>query len=419
MDTNEYLVIFLDESNEHLQSISSNLLALEKRPANPALVDEIFRSAHTLKGMAAAMAFDDIASLTHQMENVLDRIRNGELTVTEQVIDTLMEALEGLEEMVDAVSSGGDGSKNVASLVERLGTEANPLPKEHYEQEAAAASELAKVHSNQEKTPGSKARQTTPKTIRVSSDRIDQLMNLFEELVLDRGRLQDIASELKHQELTDVTEHISSVSQDMERVLLSMRMVPVEQVFNRFPRLVRGIAKDLNKKIELDIIGAETELDRTVIDAIGDALIHLIRNSIDHGIESPKERKANGKPEAGNLTLKSYHRGNHVFIEIEDDGAGINREKVAKKAIENGLLSTDCAKNLHNEDIDQFIFDPGFSTAENVTDISGRGVGLDVVRMKIEALGGDITVESEPGKGSKFSIQLPMTLTNEAWASPR
>ncbi|TMN21394.1 chemotaxis protein CheA [Lentibacillus cibarius] len=540
METNEYMEIFLDESNEHLQSINDNLLELEKQPDNLDLVDEIFRSAHTLKGMAATMEFDDIASLTHKMENVLDKIRKSELAVSEQVIDILVEALEDLEEMVSAINSGEDGSKDVSGLVqqleqiengtgtssggrnkqettimnelalddyqltvahqaaeqgystfqitvklvdgcmlkaarvymvfevlEKLGEVIKSVPTvEELEAEAfeqsfsivllsneSAESIKSRIHtvseiddvtivafdagneapeeeqaeeksqhkspqpesdksvSEQEKASGKKSKHASSKTIRVSSDRIDHLMNLFEELVLDRGRLEDISSQLKNQELTDTIEHIARVSQDMQRVILTMRMVPVEQVFNRFPRMVRGLAKDLHKKIDLNIVGAETELDRTVIDEIGDPLVHLIRNSVDHGIESPEERLANGKPEVGNLTLRSYHSGNHVFIEIEDDGEGINREKVANKAIENGLLSADHSQSLKDEDVYQFIFASGFSTAKSVSDISGRGVGLDAVRMKIEALGGDINVESEPGKGSKFSIQLPLTLS--------
>ncbi len=196
---------------------------------------------------------------------------------------------------------------------------------------------------------------------------------------------------------------------DMQRVARTMRKAPVELVFNRFPQMVRGLAEDLNKKIDFDIIGGEAELDRTVAFEIGDLLVHLIRNSVDHGIESPEERKAKGKPEKGNLTLRAYNSGTHVFFEIEDDGAGMSREEVAKKAIENGLLSADRAAHVEEEDVYRFIFSSGFSTSENVSDISGRGVGLDAVRMKVEELDGNIAVESEQGTGSKFSIQLPLT----------
>jgi two-component system chemotaxis sensor kinase CheA len=197
----------------------------------------------------------------------------------------------------------------------------------------------------------------------------------------------------------------------MQSLLLTMRMVPVEQVFNRFPRMVRGLARDLDKEIDLEIIGADTELDRTVIDEIGDPLVHLIRNSVDHGIETPGERIKAGKTAEGKITLRAFHSGNHVFIEIEDDGAGISREKVEVKAIQNNILTSEQAKDLTDTAIHQLILSSGFSTAAAVSDVSGRGVGLDVVKSKIESLGGDISIASEAGKGSKFSIQLPLTLS--------
>lgn len=532
MDTNDYIQLFLDESNEHLQAINDNLLKLEKQPGNLDIVSEIFRSAHTLKGMAGTMEYEDITSLTHKMENVLDKIRNHSLEVSEEVIDVIFEALEDLEQMVGAISKGEDGKKNINEVVlrleklengssekkqkentvktvselntdldqyqmtvlsqareqgfstfqitirlaencllkaarvymvfevlEKLGEVIKSVPAvdeleaENFEQEFSViflsnseSSEIeTRIHKvsevqkaeiidfslddigKAENKPMDNTKQqkddlsqkqsentnksATFKTIRVSSDRIDYLMNLFEELVLDRGRLDNLAKQINNQELDSSVEHISRVSKDMQNLILSMRMVPVEQVFNRFPRMVRGLAKDLNKQINLEIVGADTELDRTVIDEIGDPLVHLIRNSVDHGIESPKERAKAGKPGEGHLILRAFHSGNHVFIEIEDDGAGINRDKVAHKAIENGLITNEQAENLKNEAIDQLILSSGFSTAEEVSDISGRGVGLDAVSMKIQSLGGNVSISSEPGKGSTFSIELPLTLS--------
>ena len=526
METTDYLDVFLEESNEHLQAINNHLLALEKNPQNLDIVQEIFRSAHTLKGMAGTMGFDDIASLTHEMENVLDKIRNNELEVNEDLIDTIFKATEALEEMVGAIHNGENGSMDIRDLILRLEQfdqqESHEKGKEHLpnaqssltldeyqhtvvkqaaeqgfsafqitveltedcllkaarvymvfetleevgeiiksvpgveELEAeefdaafsvvivseASADELkmrinkiSEIQSvdvaafqqmegkktvqdpsvtgegRQEKSNNNNGKHNASKTIRVSSERIDQLMNLFEELVLDRGRLEDISMKKEDHELTETVEHIAKVSQDMQDLILTMRMVPVEQVFNRFPRMVRGLAKDLGKEIDLEIIGADTELDRTVIDEIGDPLVHLIRNSIDHGIENVDERKIAGKSINGKLILRAYHSGNHVFIEIEDDGAGINREKVVQKAIENGLITNDRADDLKDEDVFQLIFASGFSTAEKVSDVSGRGVGLDAVSKKIESLGGHISIDSAPGEGSKFSIQLPLTLS--------
>ncbi|MEC5422903.1 chemotaxis protein CheA [Virgibacillus sp. C22-A2] len=535
MEMNQYIDVFLDESREHLQAVNDHLLKLEKQPGELAIVNEIFRSAHTLKGMAATMGFEDIASLTHQMENVLDKIRNNELAVSTELIDIVFLAIEYMEEMVNEISEGKDGKKDVSELIHRLEqiekgsvstsetvvtpTEKKgvaPIALDEYQltvisqaeeqgfhsyhltveltedcilkaaraymvvealeskgeiiktfpeveeleegifegafsfvvlskesaqtlealitnisevkkvdaasltsvmndqtkrepqavEEAAVSKEETSIESN-----GVQGKQGSSKTIRVNLERIDDLMNLFEEVVIDRSRLEDIAKRTDNQELVETVEHMSRVSEDMQSLILTMRMVPVEQVFNRFPRMVRGLAKDLDKKIKLEIIGAETELDRTVIDEIGDPLVHLIRNSLDHGIELPAERTQSGKPEEGKLTLRAYHSGNHVFIEIEDDGAGINRDKVEAKAMENGLLNSADAKHLTDEEAFQLILSSGFSTAEVLSDISGRGVGLDVVKNKIESLGGQITIESVKGKGSKFSIQLPLTLS--------
>ncbi len=204
---------------------------------------------------------------------------------------------------------------------------------------------------------------------------------------------------------------MSRISGDLQEIILNMRMMPVEQVFNRFPRMVRSLSKELNKMVNLEIVGAETELDRTIIDEIGDPLVHLIRNSIDHGIETPAKRREHGKEEEGTVILKAYHSGNYVFIEIEDDGAGIDRDKVVKKALENGVMVEEDIDKMTNEQIFGLLFSSGFSTAETITDVSGRGVGLDVVKSKFESLGGIITVSSTKGEGSVFTIQLPLTLS--------
>lgn len=253
--------------------------------------------------------------------------------------------------------------------------------------------------------------QSGNKTIRVNIDRLDILMNLFEELVIDRGRLQSIASELHNPELNETVERMTRVSGDLQSIILNMRMIPVETVFNRFPKMVRQLARDLDKKVTLEIIGAETELDRTVIDEIGDPLVHLIRNALDHGVESPAERLAKGKPEEGTVTLRAYHSGNHVFIELEDDGAGVSRERVIAKAIANGVVTEDIARTMTDRQVAELILASGFSTAEKISDVSGRGVGLDVVKNTIESLGGYISIDSTEGQGSLFQVQLPLTLS--------
>ncbi|WP_053219649.1 chemotaxis protein CheA [Virgibacillus senegalensis] len=549
METNEYLEVFIDESKEHIQSLNDHLLELEKNPTDLTMVSEIFRSAHTLKGMSATMGYQDLADLTHKMENVLDAVRNHQLNVTTEILDVVFEAVDSLEEMVMDIASGGQGSKDVASLVEQLnaiergetfqentgstsssssepdspiqsnlastidefertvlresadqgyqnlelhitlredcllkaarvfmvfeileqsGEVIKSLPTvqdledEKFEQffsvllvtkespdelekkvmkvseietvtvhtftaeeqtnragssvnNQASSSEqgntaVAEAPAKSEMETAKKAPVST-KTIRVNIDRLDALMNLFEELVIDRGRLEQIADSLKHAELQETVERMTRISGDLQNIILNMRMVPIDQVFNRFPRMVRQLAKDLGKQIHLEIEGAETELDRTVIDEIGDPLVHLIRNALDHGVELPEVREQKGKPREGSLKLNAYHSGNHVFIEISDDGAGINREKVINKAISNGVVSSEQADALTERQVYQLIMESGFSTADKISDVSGRGVGLDVVKNTIESLGGNITIDSELDKGSVFSIQLPLTLS--------
>ena len=558
MEMNQYLEVFIEESKEHLQSCNDHLLELEKNPNDMSIINEIFRSAHTLKGMSATMGYEDLAKLTHKMENVLDAIRHQSIAVTPELIDVVFLAVDDLEEMVQSIASGGDGKRDVSNAVEKLRIieEAQSAPVLDAQKEVAVAivesdadqnttydefertvieqskeqgfstyeilislredcllkaarvymvfgvleelgeiiksnppveqleeeqfdqnfsitfvtkeapediekkvmkvSEVEKVKVsfialkavNNEKpynTLGAKteeldplenqvarsekadkndnnqsdnnesknlsAGKTTSKTIRVNIERLDILLNLFEELVIDRGRLEQISSELHNQELQETVDRMSRITGDLQNIILNMRMVPIDTVFNRFPRMVRQIARDLHKKVNLEIIGAETELDRTVIDEIGDPLVHLIRNSCDHGIEMPDIRKANGKSEEGTVILKAYHSGNHVFIEIEDDGSGISREKVLQKALKSGIVNEETAATLTDKQVYELIFASGFSTAETISSISGRGVGLDVVKNTIENLGGEVTVDSIEGKGSRFSIQLPLTLS--------
>ncbi|QXE03116.1 chemotaxis protein CheA [Terribacillus sp. DMT04] len=538
METDQYLDVFIEESKEHLQALNQHLLELEKQPEDLSLVNEIFRSAHTLKGMSATMGYQDLANLTHQMENVLDGIRNHQIKINPDILDVVFAAVDSLEEMVLDIESGGTGKKEVSELVRQLETIESG---EAVLQTAAAVAESETIHDTssftldefelavlreseekgyqnfyakvtlredcmlkaarvymvfealeslgevvksnpdvsqledeafdlsfemlfvtqqsmdlikekilqvseidtvfiqdffvdtykqvqdttaetketqapvleekQQEAAAEKKAQNGNKTIRVNIERLDILMNLFEELVIDRGRLEQIAEEVKHPELNETVERMARISGDLQSIVLTMRMVSIDQVFNRFPRMVRQLAKDLNKKIDLQIEGAETELDRTVIDEIGDPLVHLIRNSLDHGVETPEVRRELGKPETGTIKLKAYHSGNHVFINISDDGAGINRKKVTEKAINNGLITKEQASIMTDNQVFGLIMESGFSTADTISDISGRGVGLDVVRNTIESLGGAISIDSVEGQGSTFSIELPLTLS--------
>jgi len=276
----------------------------------------------------------------------------------------------------------------------------------------AASGGSAVSHENNEGVDSdrSRSKQKLRQTIRVDIERLDNLMNLVGELVMHKGRLEQIG--ISHQliELDETVEQIDRVSTDLQSVVMKVRMVPVEQVFNRFPRMVRDLAKDLGKEVDFVIEGKETELDRTVIDEIGDPLVHLLRNAIDHGLEFPEERIKNGKPQKGKLVLRASHEGNNVYIEVEDDGMGIDINNVLAQGIAKNIIDPARAKQMEREEIIDLLFSPGFSTAQNVTDISGRGVGLDVVKSKIEALNGEIYVDSTPGWGTKFKIKLPLTL---------
>ncbi|VTR58394.1 Chemotaxis protein CheA [Actinobacillus pleuropneumoniae] len=522
MDMNQYLTMFIDESNDHLQSLNENMLQLESNPDDIGIVQIIFRSAHTLKGMAATMGFEDLASLTHQMENVLDLVRNEKLKMQDFIFDTLFKSLDALESMVQDITEGGDGKADVSAIVaslqsivrgegastsvgsvegnnaavavqgieldefqfsvldqsiseghkvlyiqvtlredcqlkavraymvfetlERSGEIVKTYPDvqeieqgefdrvfslyyitqretqdiesqilgvseieaatvvaldheslQQMVQESAATTEAVKPQAapaaaaspeaksapapaKDSKAPARNAGGGNPsRTIRVDIERLDVLMNLFSELLIDRVRLEQLASESKNQELTDTVEHMSRVSSDLQNIVLKLRMVPVDTVFNRFPRMVRDLAKTLDKKIDLIITGADTELDRTVIDEIGDPLVHLLRNSADHGVEPVADRIAAGKPETGTVHLRAFHSGNNVFIEIEDDGRGIYRDKILKNALAKGVVTEAEAASMTDDEVNQLLFAPGFSTAEKISDVSGRGVGLDVV----------------------------------------
>ncbi|PEX83516.1 chemotaxis protein CheA [Bacillus cereus] len=529
----DLLNIFFEESEEHLQSLNENVLILEQNPADMGVVGEIFRSAHTFKGMSASMEFTEMADLTHKMENVLDEIRHGNILVNVNIIDVIFECIDNLEKMVADVQQGGMGNIDVASTkqkleallngnveasmeqitqdninnddavshevhitveqqailkavraimcieaLQNLGAIQKTVPSieeieadafgfeftvfmgtdrsiEELKQVVLHVSEIEKVEVKQGsptrqevvtqevvhveemiqsavvtqvESPTEAAKQpasatpakSTAKTknskgenrsIRVQLEKIERLMNMFEESVIERGRIDELAQTIQNKELIEHLNRLGDISKDIQNVLLNMRMVPIETVFNRFPRMVRMLAKDLGKKIDLQITGEDTEVDKIVIDEIGDPLVHLIRNAIDHGVETIEKRRDAGKNETGTIKLEAFHSGNHVVIQITDDGNGIYKEKVLEKAIKNGVVTEAEANKLTDREVFDLIFQPGFSTAEVVSDLSGRGVGLDVVKHTIHSLGGHLIIDSEEGKGSTFRIELPLTLS--------
>ena len=542
---NQYMDMFLDESHEHLQSLNEGLLSLEENMEEIGVVNDIFRNAHTLKGMSATMGFAKIAELTHEMEDVLDLVRKEQLKLNEDIMDTLFKCLDSLEQMVDSVGNGeaedvvdvsdlvaklssiskgtpapaaatpaaadsaapaaseGDSAKSVdlelddidldvmkkakeagmnmfhvkVTLMEtcvlkaarsvmvmhaldEIGDVIKSIPPaEDLEQEkfersfdvviatggdaqavqnaVDTVSEIEDVlvepldpdKVGKSEAPASAAppapaakkeaakpaaapakKQHQSQSVRVDIEKLDTLMNLMGELVINKVRLEQIGQTHRLSDLMETLEQMDRVTGDLQNIVMKVRMVPVSAVFNRFPRMVRDVSKELGKDINLTIEGEETELDRTVIDEIGDPIMHLLRNSLDHGVESPDAREAKGKPRTGEVGLIARHEGNNVVIMITDDGAGIDASKIRRKAVEKGMVTQSEADSLDDADAVRLIFLPGFSTAEQITDISGRGVGMDVVRSKIEALSGHVDVETHIDEGSVFKIKLPLTL---------
>lgn len=540
MDMSQYLDIFVEESKEHLQDLNTCLLELEQDPENTPILNEIFRVAHTLKGMAGTMGFTQISSLTHDMEDVLDDLRNSRINVSTEVVDVLFKCLDALEIYVENVAktgSEGEGQykeiiellskisnkrksghsdsavkseakekdikalelniydknviekaieeslnvyeiyveldkkcllkaarafivfqilerhsdiikstppvddiedekfdhyfsvmvisnndkeffvKEISSVAEVRDVRITQITREHIESIKPASDsnfkhndKATKVKENGDTSHKASEKRVATKTVRVDIERLDVLMNLVSELIIIKTRLDGIISDERDRECDLTLENLERVTTNLHDAVMKVRMVPIESVFSRFPRMVRDVSKELNKDIVLHMSGEETELDRTVIDEIGEPLIHIIRNSADHGIEKPEERIAKGKERTGNIWLRAYQDGNNVVIEVDDDGAGIDVEKVRRKILEKGLESEESINALTDEEIIQYLFMPNFSTSDKVTDLSGRGVGLDVVKTKIEALGGNVEVTTNKGKGSRTIIRLPLTL---------
>ncbi len=585
MDVSQYLDIFLDESREHLQNLNTNVLALEQDSENMDTINEIFRTAHTLKGMAGTMGYKRMQNLTHDMENVFSEVRDGNIKVTSSMVDTLFQCLDALEEYVTTIQETSDEGDNdnqpiINALNACLDAKGGEAPKEEApkkskkggkkakeaapeEKAEKAASEVPAIQLNEDEqkavedamlankklysvlvkvqencllkaaraflvfkaieefgevvaanpstqdiedenfefefkvliaadgeldpiiaaiksvseiadafggifeagsveseeaeetaapetsapaektqevnkethetktTEVAKAENAAPaksggnapakkaagkpavnRTVRVDIEKLDSLMNLVSELIIAKNSLVSSATSLgnNNSQLNDHIEYLESVTTNLHESVMKVRMVPIESVVTKFPRMIRDLSKKLNKPIELYMTGEETELDRTVVDEIGDPLMHLLRNSADHGIESPEERASRGKPEVGSIYLDAYQDGNNVVIEVKDDGNGIDVDAVKRKAVERGVLTEDQAAAADDNEIINLLFMPSFSTAKQVTDVSGRGVGLDVVKSKIESLSGEVDVKTKLGEGSTFSIRLPLTL---------
>jgi two-component system, chemotaxis family, sensor kinase CheA len=507
MDVSEYLPMFLAEGREHLQELNLAVVRIEERPDDQETVDEIFRIAHSLKGMSATMGFAGMAALTHEMEDVFELLRQRKDGLPRAAIDVLLECLDALSAAVDAIDDGGDEEIEPQPLIARLkvlvrerdaaappaaardspldvaamadgrrvvhvsatlsddvqlpsvraymvlaalaelGETLHCVPSPHGVETfagreidawmvseradaelaavAASVSDVAHVEVVEAVTdaavdtgeivedaprPDAAKPKRGSSTVRVDAERLDQLMHFMGELVLHRTQVEALAAHADVPGLSQAMQNLTRTSHALQAMVMQVRMIPVEAVFLRFPRLVRDLSTKLGKQVELELVGKETELDRTVVDALGDPLVHLVRNSLDHGLEGPEERVAAGKPATGTLYLSARHAGGNFVIEVRDDGRGIDPAKVAGKAAERGIIAADAVEATDTAKAIELLFHPGFSTAEVTSDISGRGVGMDAVRTTIRELGGEVILTSEPGRGTAAQVRLPLTL---------
>ena len=501
-DMKEIMEDFLIEAFELIEQIDHDLVELESNPEDLELLNRIFRVAHTVKGSSSFLNFDVLTELTHHMEDVLNKARKGELKITPDIMDVVLESVDMMKGLLESIRDNGSDSaagidiKNICVRLTQISegeapsaaaeAPAAPSPEPVKEPEPVAPAveaapevsdaELSKLSDSEveaeierllkvrkaedqarraskgiapkspeeiapatsaasapaakpapsrerdadKKVPAASSNSAVAQeqTIRVEVKRLDHLMNLIGELVLGKNRLLKIYDDVEEryegekflEELNQVVSSLSLVTTDIQLAVMKTRMLPIAKVFNKFPRMIRDLSRDLGKQIDLEISGEETELDKSIVEEIGDPLVHIIRNSCDHGIEDPETRKAMGKPEKGLVQLKAYNEGNHIVVEIVDDGKGLDADMLKSKSIEKGIITEREADAMSEKEAFGLIFRPGFSTAAKVTNVSGRGVGMDVVKTNIEKLNGIIDIESEVGKGTVMKLKIPLTL---------
>jgi len=443
-DMKEIIEDFLVEADELVQSLDANFVKLESAPNDLALLNEIFRAAHTVKGTSSFLGFEQVTKLTHKMEDVLNKLRKSELVVTPVVMDVLLESLDLLKVLLANVREGKSETLDLTGIIAKLidifeGKQSDSAPV------VASKPEVALAAVQEIKTEAPTPKQVTPiendstpvaqkastsasasasakknvdSTIRVDVERLDQLMNMMGELVLGRNSLLQTVNKLsadhegdyRLESLNQSCKAVNFITTELQMAVMKMRMQPVGKVFSRFPRLVRDLCRDSGKQIELLIEGEATELDKSVIEEIGDPLVHIIRNSCDHGVESPEARIKKGKPALGTIRLTAAQQGSHIVIRIQDDGKGLDVAAIRIKAVERGLASQSDVDRMPDKDVFRYIFEAGLSTAKVISGVSGRGVGMDVVRTNIEKLNGQIELESQVDLGTTITIKLPLTL---------
>ena len=402
MDTGRYAKLFLSESREHLSEVNNALLDLE-RGGSDAAIARLFRSVHTIKGMGGAMGYTTVSELSHELETLLDKIRSGSIIVTPSIMDTLFAGADALEHAVDLVTAPTPTELDITDILARIRSAASEETTQTF------TSEFATIAVEKKKEESTVPVVKPARHVRIDARRLDTLMNVMGELVIARDRIAQIAERLGDEGLLEATLRASQIVSNLQNEIMISRMVPVWQVFDRFPRVVRDTARALGKEVDFKIEGKEIELDRSMLDEMGEPVLHLLRNSLDHGIETPAERKAAGKEPMATLTLTAERDRATVLIRVTDDGRGIDQKKVLPRAKKLGLVDQATAK-LSEDELVRIISRPGFSTADKVTDISGRGVGFDIVASKVRALGGSLEVHTDAGLGTNVSMRLPLTL---------
>ncbi|WP_058361657.1 chemotaxis protein CheA [Xanthomonas translucens] len=446
---------FIIEAQEILDRLGEQLVSLEHAPEDSEQLNAVFRGFHTLKGGAGFLAINAMVELCHAAEDTLGQARAGQATLQARHFDAAQQSLDYLQSMLDAFGSGSEPPRAPQQLIAQFATsgEETAVPSgpgtrdsgpgksaAHAAASSAdselisddefealldnlhgaapgAGAQLSRVPSPESRVPPAPKAAAAPtksaepeQTVRVDTKRLDAIVNLIGELVLSRNRLKTLRVRLRDEELDRAVSSLDIATSRLQSAVMRTRMQPVGKVFSRFPKVARDVARSLNKEVDLELIGADTELDRNLVEALADPLVHLVRNAIDHGIETPALREATGKPRGGHVRLSAQQEGDYVSIEVQDDGAGIDPERLRQKAREKGLIDPEAAARLTTEECLHLVFLPGFSTKAEVTDISGRGVGMDVVQSRIRELSGQIQIQSELGRGSRFLIRVPLTL---------
>ncbi len=461
LDLSQFKDAFVAEARENLQSLNTALVRLEKNSSDQETLKEIFRISHTLKGMSATMGYENITKLTHKMEDVLDKIRKGEATPGRKLVDTIFSCLDTLETLVNEVENTNTANTDPTLIIGQLediltATDTgNNIQISDHSQQNQSVSQNTRQQEEISSTPIITASASSPEekdtktdkpsntittvkeedkksqsatTIRVNISHLDAMMNLVGEMVIAKAQLEQIARKHKIEELTSTLEQFDRIAIDLQGAVLKTRMVPIHQIFDRYPRMMRDIARKLNKEINFEIYGSDIEIDRLLLDEINEPLVHLLRNAADHGIETLEERKKTNKSPIGKIILEARRERGHISIIVSDDGKGMDPAKIRRKAIERNIINETEAAKISDEDAYYLICDPRFSTAEKITDISGRGVGMDVVKSMIESFNGRLFIKSQKGSGSTFILELPLSMAiissllvkvkNETYAIP-